>query len=135
MVGNPYIKSVRCRSFSSPYFSALGPENLQIQTLFMQWIVLLKLVFLLNKLVKCFKFTHYHWYLTRAIIISTHIINALKSQSWLNNTRILRCLDQRFFKLASKEIFLKLVSAIFYQIFIFSPYRPSKTTKNIFYFI
>ena len=31
---------------------------------------------------------------------------------------------------------LKLVSAIFYQIFIFSPNdSPSKTTKNVFYFI
>ena len=31
---------------------------------------------------------------------------------------------------------LKLVSAIFYQIFIFSPYAgPSKTMKNVFYFI
>ena len=31
---------------------------------------------------------------------------------------------------------LKLVSAIFYEIFIFSPnYSPSKTIKNVFYFI
>ena len=31
---------------------------------------------------------------------------------------------------------LKLVSAIFYQIFIFSPnYSPLKTMKNVFYFI
>ena len=31
---------------------------------------------------------------------------------------------------------LKLVSAIFYQIFIFSPYdSPSETVKNVFYFI
>ena len=31
---------------------------------------------------------------------------------------------------------LKLVSAIFYQIFIFSPNdSPSKTIKNVFYFI
>ena len=34
------------------------------------------------------------------------------------------------------EINLKLVSAIFYQIFIFSPYdSPLKTMKNVFYFI
>ena len=33
-------------------------------------------------------------------------------------------------------IVLKLVSAIFYQIFIFSPNdSPSKTIKNVFYFI
>ena len=32
--------------------------------------------------------------------------------------------------------YLKLVSAIFYQIFIFSPNdSPSKTMKNAFYFI
>ena len=32
--------------------------------------------------------------------------------------------------------FLKLVSAIFYQIFIFSPnHSPLKTMKNVFYFI
>ena len=31
---------------------------------------------------------------------------------------------------------LKLVSTIFYQVFIFSPnYSPSKTMRNIFYFI
>ena len=31
---------------------------------------------------------------------------------------------------------LKLVSAIFYEIFIFSPNdSPSKTVKNVFYFI
>ena len=31
---------------------------------------------------------------------------------------------------------LKLVSAIFYQLFIFSPNdSPSKTVKNVFYFI
>ena len=31
---------------------------------------------------------------------------------------------------------LKLVSAIFYQIFIFAPHdSPSKTAKNVFYFI
>ena len=31
---------------------------------------------------------------------------------------------------------LKLVSAIFHQIFIFLPnYSPSKTVKNVFYFI
>ena len=31
---------------------------------------------------------------------------------------------------------LKLVSAVFYQIFIFSPSdSPSKTMKNVFYFI
>ena len=36
----------------------------------------------------------------------------------------------------SKEFFLRLVSAIFYQISIFlSNDRPSKTMKNIFYFI
>ena len=35
-----------------------------------------------------------------------------------------------------KEPYLKLVSAIFYQIFIFSSNnRPSKTMKNVFYFI
>ena len=34
------------------------------------------------------------------------------------------------------KTYLKLVSAIFYQIFIFSPNdSPSKTEKNIFYFI
>ena len=33
-------------------------------------------------------------------------------------------------------VHLKLVSAIFYQIFIFSPYdSPLKTMKNVFYFI
>ena len=33
-------------------------------------------------------------------------------------------------------IYLKVVSAIFYQIFIFSPNgRPLKTMKNVFYFI
>ena len=43
--------------------------------------------------------------------------------------------------LAKKDTFitrqdLKLVSAIFYQMFIFSPNdRPSKTKKNVFYFI
>ena len=36
----------------------------------------------------------------------------------------------------SKSKSLKLVSAIFYQIFIFSPNDcPSKTQKNVFYFI
>ena len=35
-----------------------------------------------------------------------------------------------------KITFLKLVSAIFYQFFIFSPYdSPLKTIKNVFYFI
>ena len=34
------------------------------------------------------------------------------------------------------EMFLKLVSAIFYQIFIFSSNDgPSKTMKNVFHFI
>ena len=34
------------------------------------------------------------------------------------------------------EVFLKLVSAIFYQIFIFSPNdSPLKTMKNVFHFI
>ena len=34
------------------------------------------------------------------------------------------------------EEFLRLLSAIFYQIFIFSPYySPSKTMKSVFYFI
>ena len=39
--------------------------------------------------------------------------------------------------LSSEAVFsLKLVSAIFYQIFIFSSSdRPSKTMKNVFYFI
>ena len=37
---------------------------------------------------------------------------------------------------ASEKACLKLVSAIFFQIFIFSPNnRPSKTMKNVFYFI
>ena len=36
----------------------------------------------------------------------------------------------------SKPCLLKLASAIFYQIFIFSPNdNPSKTMKNVFYFI
>ena len=36
----------------------------------------------------------------------------------------------------SADSYLKLVSAIFYQIFIFSPDdSPLKTMKNIFYFI
>ena len=36
----------------------------------------------------------------------------------------------------NKSDYLKLVSAIFYQIFIFSSSdRPSKTMKNVFYFI
>ena len=30
---------------------------------------------------------------------------------------------------------LKLVSVIFHEIFIFSPNSPSKTMKNVFYFI
>ena len=34
-----------------------------------------------------------------------------------------------------KEPYLKLVSTIFYQIFIFSSNRPSKTMKNVLYFI
>ena len=40
------------------------------------------------------------------------------------------------FVLAFSDLSLKLVSAIFYQIFIFSPNdNPSKTMKNVFYFI
>ena len=40
-------------------------------------------------------------------------------------------------KLQSKQSeYLKLVSAIFYQVFIFSPNdSPLKTVKNVFYFI
>ena len=39
-------------------------------------------------------------------------------------------------KLLNHKCYLKLVSAIFYQIFIFSPNdSPSKTMKNVFYFI
>ena len=38
--------------------------------------------------------------------------------------------------LASQTIFLKLVFAIFYQIFIFSPNdSPLETMRNVFYFI
>ena len=42
----------------------------------------------------------------------------------------------RFMKEQEAKGLLKLVSTIFYQIFIFSPNdSPSKTMKNVFYFI
>ena len=38
--------------------------------------------------------------------------------------------------LRHEQMCLKLVSAIFYQIFIFSPnHSPLKTVQNVFYFI
>ena len=48
--------------------------------------------------------------------------------------KFLHALDLK--KNAISKCKLKLVSAIFYQVFIFSPNdRPSKTVKNVFYFI
>ena len=45
-------------------------------------------------------------------------------------------LDDCFSKAAAMIFILKLVSAIFYEIFIFSPNdSPSNTIKNVFYFI
>ena len=57
-----------------------------------------------------------------------------------NNTSVDTLHDHSEILLKSCRIFdvayLKLVSAIFYQIFIFSPNdSPSKTVKNVFYFI
>ena len=46
------------------------------------------------------------------------------------------CLMQKKSPIYYSSRSLKLVSAIFYQIFIFSPNdSPSKTMKNVFYFI
>ena len=51
------------------------------------------------------------------------------------------CIDHKLlivklYKYGVSSSALKLVSAIFYQIFIFSPKdSPSKTMKNVFYFI
>ena len=54
---------------------------------------------------------------------------------WQTCFRIL-LLPQKYPSFYEMKINFKLVSAIFYQIFIFSPYdSPLKTMKNVFYFI
>ena len=54
---------------------------------------------------------------------------------WYKRISVLNQIMFKIYKLASKHK-LKLVSTIFYETFIFSPNdSPSKTIKNVFYFI
>ena len=79
--------------------------------------------------------------LSKAVTLRTKLRNILL-KNWTDENKG-RYTKQRnlcvtFLQKSKREYFknLKLVSAIFYQIFIFSPNdSPSKTMKNVFYFI
>ena len=56
--------------------------------------------------------------------------------SWKDDTEVWEMFTDLDKKKQEPAVYLKLASAIFYQIFIFSPNdSPLKTMKNVFYFI
>ena len=66
---------------------------------------------------------------------SPNISTESKVASYYDNNAVSKDLNFQLFETSPEKI-LKLVSAIFNQIFIFSPNdSPSKTKKNVFYFI
>ena len=75
-------------------------------------------------------------FLTSSSVSEASFIPVLQSSKYFSNPPCsLGILDARLGPMFVKYL-LKLVSAIFYQIFIFSPNdSPLKTMKNVFYFI
>ena len=73
----------------------------------------------------------------KKLLLSISYLQILQSSGFFYFSLITQTLKSENLKsFEDYDVYLKLVSTIFYQIFIFSPNdSPSKTIKNVFYFI